>query len=195
MYYNSSFINKKLSNGSSAIYSAILKYGYSNFSLDILEYCEKDVLIEREQYYIDTLNPKYNILKIAGSRTGFKHSEKTKALISINNKGENNPNLGKILTKETRKKISESLKLTLKLKVRINNKPKKVGLETRKKLSLRSRGIPVKVFDESNNLVNEFPSIRSVARHFDISYKTVGRYLNKDVNYGEYKFKSFIKDV
>jgi len=38
--------------GSSAIYSALLKYGYSNFSLDILEYCEIDALIEREQYYI-----------------------------------------------------------------------------------------------------------------------------------------------
>ena len=34
------------------IYRALLKYGYKNFSLDILEYCEPDVLIKREQYYI-----------------------------------------------------------------------------------------------------------------------------------------------
>jgi group I intron endonuclease len=45
-----------------------LKRGYDNFTLDILDYCEIDVLTNREQYYLDTLNPEYNILKIAGKR-------------------------------------------------------------------------------------------------------------------------------
>ena len=31
------------------IYSAILKYGYINFKLEILEYCDSKVLISREQ--------------------------------------------------------------------------------------------------------------------------------------------------
>jgi group I intron endonuclease len=52
------------------IYKAILKYGYSNFSVDILEYCKLNILIKREQYYIDLLKPKYNICKTAGSRLG-----------------------------------------------------------------------------------------------------------------------------
>jgi group I intron endonuclease len=52
---------------------ALLKYGYSSFSLEIFEYCDKSDLIEREQYYFDQLNPVYNILKIAGSLRGFKH--------------------------------------------------------------------------------------------------------------------------
>jgi group I intron endonuclease len=43
----------------------LLKYGYSNFSIDILEYCELNVLIEREQYYINHLKPEYNIYKRA----------------------------------------------------------------------------------------------------------------------------------
>jgi group I intron endonuclease len=77
------------------IYNAMLKHGYSNFSLDILEYCEPDALIKREQYYIDTLEPEYNILKIAGSSTGFKHSFKTRVLMSLNNTGENHPLYGK----------------------------------------------------------------------------------------------------
>jgi group I intron endonuclease len=47
--------------GSIIIYRALLKYGHSNFSLDILEYCECSILIQREQYYIDLLKPKYNI--------------------------------------------------------------------------------------------------------------------------------------
>lgn len=41
----------------------LLKYGDSNFSLDIIEYYEPSVLIAREQYYIDLLKSKYNILK------------------------------------------------------------------------------------------------------------------------------------
>ena len=59
------------------IHLALLKYGYSNFQLEILEYCEKKEAILREQYFFDLLKPEYNILKTAGSSLGFKHSEKT----------------------------------------------------------------------------------------------------------------------
>lgn len=55
----------KLKTRTSIIYSAILKHDYVNFSLDILEYCEIDVLIKREQYYLNHLKPEYNILKVA----------------------------------------------------------------------------------------------------------------------------------
>ena len=53
----------------------LLKYGFSNFSLEILEYCNLKDLLGREQYYLDTLKPEYNIVKIAGSTLGYKHSE------------------------------------------------------------------------------------------------------------------------
>jgi hypothetical protein len=76
-YYSFKFMDAHLKSRNSAIYSALLKYGYSNFSLDILEYCEPDV-ISREQFYITLLCPEYNILKIAGSRVGSKHTEETK---------------------------------------------------------------------------------------------------------------------
>lgn len=69
--------------------------GYNAFTLDILEYCEKEELITREQYYIDKLSPSYNILKIAGSSLGFTHSEKTKSIMSINNTKEKHPFFGK----------------------------------------------------------------------------------------------------
>mgnify|MGYP000087139502 CR=1 FL=1 len=36
---------------------------------------KKEKLIEREQYYIDTLKPEYNILLLANSSLGYKHSE------------------------------------------------------------------------------------------------------------------------
>jgi len=78
-YYRYDFLEKELSTFSSLIYSALLKYGYSNFSLEILEYCEEKDLLPREQYYLDTIKPEYNLLKVAGSWRGYKHSDETRA--------------------------------------------------------------------------------------------------------------------
>jgi group I intron endonuclease len=68
------------------IYKALLKYGYAEFSLEILEYCSTDVLLKKEQYYFDKCKPEYNILKIAGSPLGYKHSEPAKKLIGLASK-------------------------------------------------------------------------------------------------------------
>lgn len=104
IYYSSTTIKKRLERGSSAIHSALLKYSYNNFKLEILEYCEIDLLIEREQYYIDLLTPEYNICKIAGSTLGKKHSESTKEKIRNDVAGKNHPFFGKHHTYETREK-------------------------------------------------------------------------------------------
>jgi hypothetical protein len=40
-----------------AINKALLKYGYSQFKLEILEYCDIKDIVKREQYYIDYFNP------------------------------------------------------------------------------------------------------------------------------------------
>lgn len=65
-----------------AICRALLKHGYSNFTVWILEYCDKNDCIKREQYFIDLLEPEYNILRTAGSPYGRKHTEETKTKIS-----------------------------------------------------------------------------------------------------------------
>jgi group I intron endonuclease len=72
----------ELRNGNSVICSSLLKYGYSEFSLEILEYCDPIDIITREQYYLYNLKPEYNILTFARSSKGFKHSQKTKRLLS-----------------------------------------------------------------------------------------------------------------
>nr|YP_010716004.1 hypothetical protein P2Y88_mgp06 [Paraisaria gracilioides]WDE74402.1 hypothetical protein [Paraisaria gracilioides] len=60
------------------IHNALLKYGYSNFTLLILEYItEKEQIIKREQYYLDFLKPQYNILEKANSFLGYKHTEES----------------------------------------------------------------------------------------------------------------------
>ena len=76
-YYNYKHIASQRSN--MLIHKALLKYGYSNFSLEILEYCDtkqRQKVLNREQYYLDLLNPEYNILKNTRSSIGYKHSLK-----------------------------------------------------------------------------------------------------------------------
>lgn len=44
---------------------ALIKYGYSSFRLEILEYCDPDKRFDRENFYINECKPEYNILKFA----------------------------------------------------------------------------------------------------------------------------------
>jgi group I intron endonuclease len=182
-YYSLAHLKKK---EFSIIYRAILKHGYTKFSLDILEYCESSLCISREQYYLDLLKPEYNICKIAGSRLGTKQSEETKIKIGIVQKGMHNHFYEKMHTDETRKKMHLSLKSI----VRDNNKSRVATLETKLSMSLRCKGVNVKVYDKSNNLINEFPTITSVAKYFGLSIRTIGYYLDKDKSYNGYIFKS-----
>ena len=50
-YYNLNLLTKFRKN--SLIHKALLKYGYSKFKLEILEYCDRNDAVKREQYYID----------------------------------------------------------------------------------------------------------------------------------------------
>lgn len=63
-------------------YKAILKYGHDQFIFRVLEYCPVNDLMVREQYYLDSLKPSYNILKYAKSSRGYIHSEATKERLS-----------------------------------------------------------------------------------------------------------------
>jgi group I intron endonuclease len=190
IYFSKKAMLNKLSTTTSIIYSALIKHGYDNFSLDILEFCVIDVLVKREQYYIDLLKPKYNILKAANSRLGSKHTFETKNLMSIKQKGVNNPSFGKICRDETRIKISESLKSSVLFQNSLKLRPKFRTDETKLKMSLRTKGVKVKVFDSENNLIKEFPTMISVALHFNIDSRTVGKYLDKNISYNGYTFKS-----
>lgn len=46
------------------------KYGESDIQFSILLECNKDELLEREQFYIDTLKPWFNCCPVAGSSAG-----------------------------------------------------------------------------------------------------------------------------
>lgn len=100
------------------------KHGPDNFEFIVIEYCSKDMLLEREQHYLDKKSD-YNICSIAGNTTGVNHTKAAKAKmskfhsgkilsaehklhISKVTKGENNPNFGRKHTPAALAKMSAS---------------------------------------------------------------------------------------
>ena len=47
------------------------KYGKDNFILQVLEYCTIEDQFIREQYYLDTLQPEYNLTLNVEARSGL----------------------------------------------------------------------------------------------------------------------------
>ena len=82
-YFNISYLERESKTNNSLIYRALLKYGYSGFKVDILEYCDPSILVHREQYYLDNLELQYNTLKVARSLARFKHSVASIERISL----------------------------------------------------------------------------------------------------------------
>lgn len=93
------------------IYNALLKYGHSSFTLEILEYCKESDLLKRETYYISLLNPSYNILKQGGSLLGFKHSQAT--LAKMRARKHNEVTREKMRLARLGRKLSETILLKL----------------------------------------------------------------------------------
>lgn len=83
------------------------KYGEENFSMSIIEECEDDVRLDREQHYIDlydSANKGYNTSDSAYfSKAGF---------CTMDKDGENNPFYGKHHSEETRQKLRETWERT-----------------------------------------------------------------------------------
>lgn len=64
------------------------KNGRESFTLELLEECGIELIVTREQYYIDTLKPEFNLRKIAESNIGIPMSEYSKKVLrAVNIKG------------------------------------------------------------------------------------------------------------
>jgi len=180
------------------IYNALLKNGYSNFTLKILEYCDATQadLLKREQYYIDKLNPEYNILKTAGTSLEFKHSDETRVKMSNSRTGEKNPMFGLKHSDEIRAKISNSLvgeRNPMFGKIGSQNPRfgKQHSSETRAKISIFKAGKPrpqgagkspqpVEVIDIKNNIKNSYDSISATASALGIKSATISKYFSNN---------------
>jgi group I intron endonuclease len=116
------------------------KYGSDAFTFCILEECEPEQCIEREQYWIDTLKPKFNMHPLARSPLGVRRSAATRAKLSALASARNSPPMqGKHHSEETRAKmrgrvVSDETRAKLRGRV--------VDEETRAKLRTARSGKP-----------------------------------------------------
>lgn len=154
------------------IYKALLKYGYAGFRLEILEYCSPEVLLQREQFYFDTLNPDYNILKVAGSPLGYRHSEAAKKLISIASTNREVSDSSRYLKREALLGISFDKERIEKM--RLSNTFRK----------------PVLVTNRETGEIIEFSSMTDAGKYLDVSRITVKNYLLKNIPYKEYSISA-----
>jgi uncharacterized FlaG/YvyC family protein len=148
---------------------------YVDLSNNVDSKQKKKTLLEKEQYYLDNINPSLNTCKIADSPLVVKRD----IMFSIN------------LSKSRRGK---SNKLNTEVN-KIDNLTKIVTKETRLLISSRCQGVRVKVFDKSNNLINEFPTITSAALHFGVNGKTIGMIFKTGKSYDNYVYKFEVKDT
>ena len=94
--------------------SAWNRYSGREFCFLVLEYCQTDDLLKREQFYINNMNATdrnlgFNVCSVAGSPLGIKHTEQARARMSAAKIGNKNT-LGHHLTNEHKEKIVASLK-------------------------------------------------------------------------------------
>jgi len=153
---------------------AINNYGPNNFVFLILQYCDRieDVCLGLEQHYLDLYKPKYNLLKIAGSSQGFKHSPETIANLKITYAGK--------LHLRFNTKVSEQQKLltsvTLKNYFAEHGHHNKGILATQ----LGVGGTKIIMKSENGDIIS-FPSINATRKQFKVRFSTISG--NVDKNY------------
>lgn len=59
------------------------KYGSDKFVIGVLEYVNENERLEREAYYIKTLNPEYNIAQVLNTNTSYSEERKQKISESV----------------------------------------------------------------------------------------------------------------
>ncbi len=115
------------------------KYGAEDLVFSIITECDKLDLIIKEQYYIDTLSPAFNICKIAGSSLGYKHTAEACANMSVAHKGNTNVP-GYKHTAEALAKISEAAKnISPETRTKLSVAKQNMSAETRAKMSEAAR--------------------------------------------------------
>lgn len=151
--------------GSKIVQNAVAKYGITNFAFVVLEFLEnkKELILSREQYYIDYLQPVYNILKVAGSVIGLSKTLEQRIKQSLTITAEHKKILsivhtGKFINEETRNKLRE---------IAINRPPiLEKSRELMRKNNFRNKRIIVLEKENNDSIFKTFTSIADAAEFF-----------------------------
>ena len=177
--FTNHLINRTNSNKN--LQKAIRKYGIKNFSFNILTFTKGNSL-EAEQYFLDTLKPKYNDLERADSSYGYKHTPETKRKMKQNYSLEKRLKIGNL---NKGKSLPESVKKQLSGKAKIRNKDPIFKEKHKKSVQNVSYKFskPVKVLDgTTREHIITLPSIRSVQKYYNfrVSYRHLKRRVSKN---------------
>ena len=185
-YFN---INTLIRQSSMTICKSLLKYGYSGFSLEILEYCDLSELLTREKHFIDLVKPEYNIsMNPSHPFLGRNHSDETRAKLSAFFKGkvyperagEKNAFFGKTHSDEIREIISKAKKGVSLPKFTEEHK-----LALSKALTGKNKGENSRLSKKvlvTNVLTNEstsYPSMRMAAESMNIRYSVISSFISR----------------
>lgn len=124
------------------------KYGVDSLIFEIIEECSSvDVLIEREQFYLDTLKPFFNIRKKAESQLGVVWSKESKDKLVKSRQKYYDEIRGKKRSPDICKKISEGKKKSnyrhseeTKIKIGNSSRGRRHSEESLRKISEASKG-------------------------------------------------------
>lgn len=144
------------------------KYGENDLVFTIIEYCSPNMLIEREQFYLDTTNPYFNVCKTAGSCFGvrYKRSKEVCLRMGLSKMGNKNllgfkfseeskekmrkSHLGVKHSQETRDKMSKAMKGIKKPPFTKEHK-RKIGIESKNRI--RKKGMHWKLSEETRKRI------------------------------------------
>jgi group I intron endonuclease len=173
-YFNISYLER---NTCMYICRALLKDGYSNFSLEILEYCEvserppsggrsalRAPQLKKEKYYFELLQPEYNIsLDPTALFSGRNHTLSTKTKISVSK-------IGYKHSEESKQKMSD---------VQNSGRFKK-GVSKPKPGGSGKPSQTIEVTDVQTNQKTTYDSMREAARALDIPCSAIPDYFRKN---------------
>ena len=168
------FKKSELNRNPRPIHAALLKYGYENFNLEILEYCRADELVAREQYYLDLIKPEYNILTYAYSLLGYKHSPENIAKFKLKKISQEHKDilslthLGKVVSQETRDKLS----LTT-TNYKKNNPLSPEALANIKAKTMEREGVPVSLLNTQTNEAVDFPTLTQAGEYLGVKRQAI----------------------
>lgn len=169
-YYN----ENELYRNPRPIKDALIKYGHQSFTLEILEYCSKNELLEREQFYLDLLIPEYNVLKHAYSLLGFKHSEetieklKTKIISPEHKQLLSSIHKGKLVSEETRNKLAATT-----ASYRKDNPLKPEALANITAKTIEREGVSVSVLNTKTNEIKEFTNQTEAGEYLGVTRQAI----------------------
>lgn len=169
------------------------KYGLDAVIFEVIEICDVQDLLAREQYWIDTLSPTFNTAQIAGNTLGVLHTPASRRKMSVARKGKQTTGmLGKKHTPETKakiaaKRIGKPLHPNFKAASIAANTGRKHSKDRRDRLAVIqskvSRQDAREIWLASKLGVYQ----KDIAKAFNISQRLVFRVLHGIGIYGEYK--------